>query len=243
MRHFVALLLIPAAALAQQTSANLTGTVSDVTGAVVADVEIRATNKATNLTRETRSDSGGTYTIPLLPAGDYTVSATKTGFRTNRVEAITLQVGQVARLDLQLQVGEVSESVSVEASGAILQTESATVGTVIDAQKIVDLPLNGRNFVQLAQLIPGVQAGTPGSITVRPQAMIWLRPSASGRLLQRDLGGVLVRDVIPERVAVDRVDAAPSLGPSFVEFSLLLLGDVRLLSSDVYRRWQGCVRR
>src|SRR5262249_7464936 len=76
-------------------------------------------------------------------------------------------VEQVARLDIRLQVGNVSETVEVSAGATLLQTETSSVGTVIDGGKIVELPLNGRNFIQLAQLIPGVQAGTPGSITVR----------------------------------------------------------------------------
>ena len=78
-----------------------------------------------------------------------------------------MQVGQTIRVDIPMQVGAITESVTVQASGALLQTENVAVGTVIDGAKIVDLPLNGRNFIQLAQLIPGVQAGTPGSITVR----------------------------------------------------------------------------
>src|SRR5437870_13073268 len=76
-------------------------------------------------------------------------------------------VQQAARVYMQLRRGDVTETVRVEADAVVLQTENASVGTVIDGAKIVDLPLNGRNFIQLAQLIPGVQAGTPGSITVR----------------------------------------------------------------------------
>ena len=128
---------------------------------------VRATNLATNVTREAASDQSGSYSIPFLTVGDYSVTATQKGFQTSRVERVTLQVQQTARVDFILNVGEVSETINVEASAALLQTETSTVGTVIDSAKIVDLPLNGRNFVQLAQLIPGVQAATPGSITVR----------------------------------------------------------------------------
>src|SRR6476646_1572966 len=113
------------------------------------------------------TDASGAYSLPNLPSGSYHVTATKTGFQVARAESVTLQVEQAARLDLRLEVGNVSESVEVAASADVLQTENATVGTVIDSGKIVDLPLNGRNFIQLAQLIPGVQAGAPGSITVR----------------------------------------------------------------------------
>lgn len=94
-------------------------------------------------------------------------TAERTGFRTQTLDQLTLQVGQTARVDVRLQVRELSETIDGEASAALLQTENSTVGTVIDGSKIVDLPLDGRNFVQLAQLIPGVQPGTPGSITVR----------------------------------------------------------------------------
>jgi hypothetical protein len=152
---------------AQQTAATLVGTVNDSTGAVVPDAVVRVTNVATNTTRETKTDSAGSYSMPFLPAGDYTVTAAMAGFQSARVERVTLQVQQTARVDFVLKVGEVTETVNVEASIALLQTETSTVGTVIDSSKIVDLPLNGRNFVQLAQLIPGVQAATPGSITVR----------------------------------------------------------------------------
>lgn len=140
---------------------------SQIRRAVIPDVTVRVTNRSTNLAREAKSDASGSYAIPFLPEGEWTVTATRAGFRTQRVESLTLEVGQTARVDLQLQIGDVTESVNVEAYGAVLQTDTSTVGTVIDSQKIVDLPLNGRNFVQLAQLIPGVQAGTPGSITVR----------------------------------------------------------------------------
>jgi hypothetical protein len=151
----------------QQTTATLTGNITDKTGGLIPDVSVKAVNRETNLSREAKTDGSGSFTLSFLPAGEYTVTASKAGFRAQKLNNLTLQVGQTARVDLQLQIGEVTESIEVEAFGAILQTENSTVGTVIDAQKIVDLPLNGRNFVQLAQLIPGVQAGTPGSITVR----------------------------------------------------------------------------
>jgi hypothetical protein len=151
----------------QQTTATLVGTVTDPSGGVITGVTVRATNLATNTAREGTSGASGNYSIPFLVAGDYSVTATLTGFHTQKVERLTLQVAQTARLDFKLELGSLSETMEVSATAAALQTENATVGTVIDSTKIVELPLNGRNFVQLAQLIPGVQAGTPGSITVR----------------------------------------------------------------------------
>lgn len=151
---------------AQQNFATIVGAVRDVSGAVVPGVAITAVGQADNVRRETRSDGSGNYSLPFLKPGSYTVSAASTGFQAQQT-SITLDTQQTARLDFTLKVGDVSERVTVEASAAVLQTENATVGTVIDSSKITDLPLNGRNFVQLAQLVPGVQGATPGSMAAR----------------------------------------------------------------------------
>jgi hypothetical protein len=152
---------------AQQTSATLVGTLIDATGAVVPNARIKCVNLATGAARDATSDVSGNYSLPFLPAGDYEVTITAQGYKTRKVERLTLQVSQTLRQDFTMDVGAVSETVNITATGVQLQTENSTVGTVIDSAKIVELPLNGRNFVQLAQLIPGVQSGTPGSITVR----------------------------------------------------------------------------
>ena len=170
MRFSGALVLLVLAALptyAQQTAATLVGTVTDTTGATVPNAVVRATNLATNITREAESDQTGSYSMPFLPAGDYSVTATQKGFQTSRVERVTLQVQQTARVDFILKVGEVTETVNVEAPPPCCRPRTPPSAPSSMPRKIVDLPLNGRNFVQLAQLIPGVQAGTPGSITVR----------------------------------------------------------------------------
>jgi hypothetical protein len=162
---FVALSLH--ALLAQQTAGTITGTVTDASGSAVPGVAIRVTSNETNAIRETTTDASGNYTLPFLPAGTYSVALTAKGFQSQRIPSLTLQVQQTLRQDFQLKVGDVSESISIDAAAVTLQTDNAVVGTVIDSAKVIQLPLNGRNFVQLAQLIPGVQAGTPGSITVR----------------------------------------------------------------------------
>lgn len=161
------LLGFAAVCFGQQTSGTLVGTVTDATGAVAPDTTIRVTNIATNVERLAKTDSAGAYNLPFLTVGDYSVTAVRDGFKTQRIDRVSIQVQQTVRADFKLDVGAVNETVNVAASGAVLQTENAAVGTVIDSTKIVELPLNGRNFVQLAQLIPGVQPGTPGSITVR----------------------------------------------------------------------------
>ena len=168
LRSFAFLVLASGSALfAQQTAGTLIGSVTDASGAVIPSASIKVVNLATNSVREAVSDGSGSYTVPFLPAGDYSLTLTVKGFQSQKIASINLQVQQTLRQDFQVKVGDVSESISVDASAAALQTDNAVVGTVIDAAKVVQLPLNGRNFIQLAQLIPGVQAGTPGSITVR----------------------------------------------------------------------------
>ena len=136
-------------------------------GAVVPDVLVRATNLATNVSRESKSDSSGNYTIPFLPAGDYTVAASITGFQTQTVDRLTLQVQQTARMDFKLTVGSINEKVTVAASARSSADRERHRRHCDRFREDRQLPLNGRNFIQLAQLVPGVQAGTPGSITVR----------------------------------------------------------------------------
>ncbi len=162
-----ALLACSALSFAQETTATLVGTVTDPSGAAIPGAVIRAVNKATNVARETKSEASGEFSLPFLQAGDYSITAEANGFQQQNVASMTLQVQQSARVEFKLTIGNVKESVEITANAAALQTENAAVGTVIDSAKIVELPLNGRNFVQLAQLIPGVQTGTPGSITVR----------------------------------------------------------------------------
>ena len=152
---------------AQQNTGSLLGTVTDPVGGTIPNATIRAINLATNAVREASSDGAGTYSLPFLTAGNYRVTVTKEGFQAYQVNNVVLQVDQSARIDVTMRLGNVSDTISVSGEAALLQTENATVGTVIDSAKIVDLPLNGRNFIQLAQLVPGVQGGTPGSITAR----------------------------------------------------------------------------
>ncbi len=167
VKVIVGILVVGSMMLAQQVNGTITGTVSDASGATLPGAMVKVQSKATNATRETVTDNSGNYTIPFLPAGDYSVNVQARGFQSQNVATLNLQVQQTLRQDFQMKIGDVAESINVDAAQATLQTENAIVGAVIDAAKVVELPLNGRNFVQLAQLIPGVQAGTPGSITVR----------------------------------------------------------------------------
>src|SRR5712692_4251591 len=118
---FLFLFLAAAVAQAQQTTATLLGTVTDPSGAAVPGVAVQASNLGTNVVREATSDAGGAYSIPNLPPGNYRVRAANEGFQAARVESVTLQVEQAARLDLKLEVGNVTDTVNVSAAATVLQ--------------------------------------------------------------------------------------------------------------------------
>ena len=141
------------AALAQ--TAAITGTVSDASGAVVARARIAARQGATGLTRATQTGQSGAYVLPLLPVGEWEITAEAQGFKRSTVTGIVLQVNQEARVDVNLELGAVTESVTVIADAQALQTESAVVGQVVDNLYTTQIPLNGRDFAQLVLLVPG----------------------------------------------------------------------------------------
>lgn len=148
------------ASLAQTTATEILGLVKDSSGAVVAGAQITITRVATGLHLTKMTDQSGEYVFPLLEIGQYTVRAEKAGFRAQTVTELRLETQQKARVDFALSVGNVTESVEVVATGAVLETENSTVGQVIENKRIVDLPLNGRNLIHLAAMVPGVQYGS-----------------------------------------------------------------------------------
>lgn len=146
----------------QSITGSITGVVTDSTGALVPGAEIAVVNLGTSARSTAKSDGTGNYSIPLLPRGDYRLEATASGFKKYVRDGIVLQVQQTARIDLQLVVGEVAESILVTADAARLETENATLAKVIDNRAIVNLPLNTRNVFNLVFLTPGV-TGTVGN--------------------------------------------------------------------------------
>lgn len=155
------LLAMPSAARAQ-AAGQIVGIVTDTSNAVLPGVTIEATNAGTGAVRTAVSGADGVYTLPLLQPGAYDVTASLAGFRVARQEGVRVTVSETARVAFQLEVGQVSETVTVVAQATLVETVNATRGIVIDEQKVVDLPLNGRNFTQLGTLIPGVVAPPAG---------------------------------------------------------------------------------
>jgi hypothetical protein len=142
-----------------QTFGSIAGEAHDGTGAIVAGAAVTATNAGTNASRTVLTNEAGAYSFPSLPPGTYTVKVEKAGFKTVIRNQIELQVQLAARVDFDLQLGQVSESIEVREDAALLVTDNATVGTVIENKRIVELPLNGRNYLQLVSLAPNVSTG------------------------------------------------------------------------------------
>src|SRR5215475_9181194 len=143
-------------AAAQTTTASMVGVVRDKSGAVVPDAEVTAENVSTSYARSTISTESGEYLITNLPVGDYRLVVSKAGFSRHVRRGITLVVDQNARVDIALAVGDVSESVTVTAESTGVETRSTTVGELVDRTRIQELPLNGRNAMTLARVVPGV---------------------------------------------------------------------------------------
>src|SRR5262249_44851017 len=148
-------------AVAQVTTADVLGRVTDSSGAVLPGVMVAIENLGTGATRSVVSSDTGDYVFNLLSAGRYTVRFELAGFK-GFAAGVVLAAGDRARVDAQMMVGAVGETVSVQAEAPLLQTDSATLGTAITGRLVQDLPLNGRNYVQLTQLVTGVSSG-PGN--------------------------------------------------------------------------------
>jgi hypothetical protein len=142
-----------------QTGGQITGEVKDPSGASVPEATITVTNTATNVARTTTTNTAGLYSFPALTPGMYQVKAVASGFQTAVTNDVQLQVQQTARVDFSLTVGQSTQTLEVAANAALLATENATVGTVIEEQRIMELPLNGRSFFSLVALSPNVTYG------------------------------------------------------------------------------------
>ncbi|HUB34169.1 MAG TPA: carboxypeptidase-like regulatory domain-containing protein [Bryobacteraceae bacterium] len=153
------LLGILAGIVSAQTFGSIQGVVQDPSGAFVPNATVTVTNTATSVARTTTTNANGLYVFPDLVPGTYNVQVVASGFSTVTKQDILVQVQQAVRADFALQVGQATESIEVAANAALLSTENATVGTVIEEQRIMDLPLNGRSYFSLVGLSPNVTTG------------------------------------------------------------------------------------
>jgi hypothetical protein len=157
---FLSLSLLSASAVLAQTSGEISGHVTDTTGAVIAKVAITLTNAATDATRSTFTTSAGDYTFPDVQPGNYKLQATHPDFKTDTAQ-LELQVQQSLRQDFTLQVGQVTQSVTVEASAALLQADNPTLGTVVPTQTVSQMPLNSRNYLSLVAVSANTNTLSP----------------------------------------------------------------------------------
>ena len=157
---FLSLSLLSASAVLAQTSGQISGHVTDSTGAVIPKAAITLTNAATGAARSTFTTSTGDYTFPDVQPGTYSLQATHPDFKTDTAQ-VELQVQQSLRQDLTLQVGQVTQSVTVEANAALLQSDNPTLGTVVPTQTVSQMPLNSRNYLSLVAVSANTNTLSP----------------------------------------------------------------------------------
>src|SRR5262249_17163774 len=151
---------------AQTTDTGILGTLSDATGATVSGATVTITQPATGQSHTVISNTEGYYEVRYLLPGEYTAEVRATGFRTERQTGIVLQIGQQARINFAMQVGSLEERIEVTAEAPLMQTESGALGVVVSQERVQNLPLNGRRFLDLAALTPGVTIKTSAQYSV-----------------------------------------------------------------------------
>lgn len=186
----LSVVLFAAAALApaQTTNGTFHGTVADTSGAVVPYATVQVKNLATGAARQATTSDVGFYTVPQIPPGHYSITVSKTGFATAVQPDVDLLVNQDLEVNLTLTVGSVNQQVEVTGTPPTLETASATIGQVVGSQQVVDLPLNGRQFTELALLTPGAapKEGAQQAFFVIPIGGGGISPSVNGQVGRRN---------------------------------------------------------
>src|SRR6266481_1100132 len=154
--------------MAAQNFGEINGTVTDSSGAVIAGAAVTVSSPATNQVRGAVTNRTGNYSVPYLVPGIYDIRVETSGFKATTRKGVDIQVGAIARIDFPLEVGEVSQSVEVAGGAPLLATQNVALGTVIENKRIVELPLNGRNYLQLVTLSPNVttEGGSGGAYSL-----------------------------------------------------------------------------
>ncbi len=209
------------AAIGQVTTGTILGTVSDSSGAAIAGAQITITDISKGTTQQLTSDESGGYAAPYLIPGTYRVSVEKAGFKRETSAPTLLEVDQKARVDFTLQIGQLSETVEVQAGAPLVRSETAELGEVINQRSVEELPLNGRNFAQLVYLVPGVTSGQPGenlsgASTFNPRAASDFNALGS----QANANAWLVDGIVDNEYTFNTVMVQPSV-ESVQEFKVL----------------------
>ena len=205
--------VIPRPSAGQAVSGTILGTVTDSTGAVVAGAKVTLVQTSTDLSRTVVSDAKGEYTAPMIPTGDYTVTAEMSGFKKVTLTNIHLGVDTKLRVDLKLSLGQMTEAVEIQAETPLVQTSSSDLSVTVEGRTIQSLPLNGRNFVALTRTIPGIVRGNPGSNIDGAGSLAWRASASFSANGQRPrdnnylLDGVDNNDLAPDGRDFPSVDA------------------------------------
>src|SRR5215472_3017789 len=172
-----------------QATGSFSGTVTDKTGSVVAGADVTVTSQGTGVSRDAKTDNSGHYLIPLLPVATYMIRVRSQGFQDAEEKDLRLQVDEHRELDFTLAPASVTSSVEVNATAVEVESTNPTLGQVITAEQVTDLPLNGRDFVQLATLTPGTtqetnpnsffNAGASSEVSARVIFLMSRRPPRS----------------------------------------------------------------
>ncbi|MEO6966477.1 MAG: carboxypeptidase-like regulatory domain-containing protein, partial [Acidobacteriaceae bacterium] len=157
-------LLLTFPALYAQETANIAGTVTDQSGAVVRDAQVKLVNQATQFTRVVETNASGQYVASAVPTGSYAITVMKPGFKQLQRTGVQLTVASTLTVDLQLNVGAVTSTVSVSGTAPLLQTQSAAVSGLVDSRQMLALPLVSRDFTDLVLLTPGAHIGTAANL-------------------------------------------------------------------------------
>ena len=232
IRRFLILLLFVllsfSSAVAQTATGVITGSVLDSSGAIAAGAKITLLNQETNQRREVTANAAGVYEFRALPNGLYTIQAEMPGFKREEIRSVRLTVAQTIQLDIKLELGQVTDSVTVEASAAQTQASEASLSQIIDEKRVRELPLNGRNFMQLAFLSSGIVTAGRASATQR-QANYGPAFSAGG---QRDNTTTAIVDGI--EISGMELNNYPYAIPS-----LDSVGEFRVLTSGASAEFGG----
>jgi carboxypeptidase family protein len=165
--------LLPRPLAAQAVTGTILGTVRDASGGALPGATVVLVNTGTGFTRTYTSDSSGEYTAPLVPTGTYTVTGEISGFRKTSLANVHVGVDQRVRADIKLELGQMTEAVTIQAETPLIQTSSSELGATITDTQIEALPLNGRNFVSLTRTIPGVLRPPPGANIDGAGSLAW----------------------------------------------------------------------
>lgn len=196
---------------AQDATGKISGMITDQTGSAVPDAKVTVTNTATAVAKDTKSDAQGNYQVLQLPIGTYSVSAQAPGFQLTTVNSqSSLQINQTLRIDVQLQVGATSSAVTVESAGSQVETENSTVGGTVIGQAIFELPLNGRNTLDLLATQPGVTRTNSDSSAAGNYSIGGMRTDSVTYLLDGAINNSLLSNAIvanpnPDAIAEFRV--------------------------------------